>query len=155
MNPNIVARIAAGLVSALIVLSACATIGVLNAGAQTAPPAACEDKQFEVYFDEWQSELTQDARDAIALMQRDLDGCSIDHVRIVGLAGARGDEIDNLNVSMARAEAIADVLEEGGWPAQRFEIIAVGELGATVDGVALPMRRRAQISVEASPASIS
>jgi outer membrane protein OmpA-like peptidoglycan-associated protein len=87
-------------------------------------------------------------------VQRDLEGCAIQHVRIVGLAGARGDETDNLNVSMARAEAIAAALEQGGWPADHFELIALGEHDATTaEGVGRPMRRRAHISVRAAPTS--
>jgi len=76
-------------------------------------------------------------------------------VRIVGLAGARGDETDNMNVSMARAEAIAAALEAGGWPADNFELVAMGEANATVDGVARPMRRRAHIIVQAAPSAPS
>ncbi len=152
MNPHIAARLAAIVASAMLVLSACETMGILPASAQT-PPVQCDDKEFSVYFDEWQAELTQDARDAIAMVQRELQGCAIEHVRIVGLAGARGDETDNLNVSMARAEAIAAALEQGGWPAERFELVARGEAGATVGGVAAPTRRRASISVHAAPPS--
>lgn len=154
MNPQIAARLAAAIASALLILSACETMGAANA--QTQQPARCEDREFSVYFDEWQAELSQDAREAIAVVQRDLAGCAIEHVRIVGLAGARGDETANLNVSMARAQAIAAVLEQGGWPAEHFEIVALGEQNAaTADGVNRPMRRRAHISVQARPPAAS
>jgi outer membrane protein OmpA-like peptidoglycan-associated protein len=121
----------------------------------TPAPAACVDLEFNIYFDEWQSELTQDARDAIAKVQRDLQGCAIERVRIVGLAGARGDENDNLVVSMARAQAIASALKDGGWPSDHFEITALGEAGATVDDVSRPMRRRAHVVIDAAPPSTS
>jgi outer membrane protein OmpA-like peptidoglycan-associated protein len=56
---------------------------------------------------------------------------------------------------MARAQAIADALEAGGWPSDHFELAALGEAGATVDGVARPMRRRARVIVTVAPASTS
>jgi outer membrane protein OmpA-like peptidoglycan-associated protein len=155
MNPHIAARLAALVVLAMLALSACETMGMMNASAQT-PAQRCEDKEFSVYFDEWQSELTSDARDAIAMVQHQLAGCAIEHVRIVGLAGARGNEADNLDVSMARAQAIAAALEQGGWPADNFELIALGEQNAaTAEGVARPMRRRAHIIVQAAPPASS
>jgi peptidoglycan-associated lipoprotein len=151
MNANAVARLAALLVSALFMLAACESMGLPSAAAQTPRAKPCTDTEFNVYFDEWQSELTQDARDTIALVQRDLDGCVIEHVRIIGLAGARGDATDNLEISMARAQVIADALEQGGWSDEHFELAALGEAGATVDGVARPMRRRARVIVQTGP----
>lgn len=112
--------------------------------------ATCAPREFDVYFDEWRAELTPDARDSIALVQRELSGCAIEQVRIIGLAGARGGETDNLNISMARAEAIAAALEQGGWPASTFELVARGEAGAAVGDVSQPMRRRAHVSVRAA-----
>jgi outer membrane protein OmpA-like peptidoglycan-associated protein len=157
MNPVFAARRAAAAASTAFLFAACGALGAPPASAQepVAIGGVCGNREFNVYFDEWKAELTQDARDAIATVQRDLQGCAIQHVRIVGLAGARGGEVDNLNVSMARAEAIARTLEEGGWPADHFELAALGEAGATVDGVARPMRRRARVIVTAAPASTS
>jgi peptidoglycan-associated lipoprotein len=110
----------------------------------------CAATQFNVYFEEWKAELSEDARETIALVQRDLQGCSIERVRIIGLAGARGDADVNLEVSMQRAEAIAAALEAGGWSKDTFELAALGEAGATVEDVSRPMRRRAHVMVDAS-----
>jgi outer membrane protein OmpA-like peptidoglycan-associated protein len=79
-----------------------------------------------------------------------LAGCRIEHVRIVGLADATGDEQANIEVSEKRTRSIADALEAGGWPRSQFELVAVGERGAVVNGIEAPMRRRANISVKAS-----
>lgn len=151
MNSDAVARLAALLVSAMFIIAACESMGLPIAAAQTPREKPCADTEFNVYFEEWQSELTQDARNTIALVQRDLTGCAIEHVRIIGLAGARGDATDNLEVSMARAQAIANALKQGGWSDEHFELAALGEAGATVDGVDRPMRRRARVIVDAGP----
>jgi outer membrane protein OmpA-like peptidoglycan-associated protein len=110
----------------------------------------CATTEFNVYFEEWKSDLSADARDTITMVQRELQGCTIERVRIIGLAGARGNEDANLNVSMERAQTIAAALEQGGWPKDTFEIAAIGEAGATVDDVTRPMRRRAHVMVDAS-----
>lgn len=129
----------------------------LRASAEEEPARAssvaigpCAATEFNVYFDEWQSRLTDDARETIAVVQRDLQGCAIQRVRIIGLAGARGDADENLDISMRRAQSIADALEAGGWPKGTFELAALGEAGATVDDVTRPMRRRARVMVDAA-----
>lgn len=135
-----------------IAVSLCAALTMLALSPAAAQPAVCMNRDFNVYFDEWKSDLTPEAREAIALVQHDLQGCTIGRVRIVGLAGARGDEADNLNVSMARAQTIAAALAEGGWPTDHFEIVALGEQNAAdAEGTARPMRRRATVSVQATP----
>jgi outer membrane protein OmpA-like peptidoglycan-associated protein len=125
---------------------------LLTLSPATAQPAICMNRDFNVYFDEWKSDLTPEARETIAVVQHDLQGCVIGRVRIIGLAGARGNDVDNLNVSMARAQAIAAALAQGGWPADHFEVVALGEQNAMDDeGTARPMRRRASVSVQAAP----
>ncbi len=140
-------------------LVSCAS-GSANEGAlAAAPPAApasasaCYERGFDIYFESWEADLNAAARATIAEMQRELAGCAIAKVRIVGLAGALGDEAANLDVSQRRAGAIADALEQGGWTRATFEILAVGEAGANSDLGAAPMRRRANVHVEAAPLS--
>ena len=54
-----------------------------------------------------------------------------------------------------KAVTIAAALEQGGWPASRFEIVARGEEGASAGDVVAPMRRRAHVVVRASAAATS
>lgn len=134
-----------------IIVSLAAALTIFTLSPAAAQPAVCVNRDFNVYFDEWKSDLTPEAREALALVQRDLQGCIIGRVRIVGLAGARGDDADNLTVSMARAETIAAALAEGGWPTDHFELVALGEQNAVnAEGDARPMRRRATVSVQAT-----
>jgi outer membrane protein OmpA-like peptidoglycan-associated protein len=156
MKPPSLART----VIAATALSAAACVSKPETGAAsdtaTAPlvpddPSNCRSGSIDVYFNQWEYELNSFSRDVIARGQQLLAGCRIDHVRIVGLADATGDEQANLEVSEKRVKSIAAALEAGGWPSSGFELVALGERGAVVNGVEAPMRRRANISVQASP----
>jgi len=114
-------------------------------------PEACQGRSFTVYFKEWETDPGPEGRKVISAAQEAFAGCVIHHVRIVGLAGAKGDEATNIEVSQKRAEAIADLLSAGGWSRDRFELVAVGEQGATLDsGAAKPMRRAAWVEIAAA-----
>lgn len=115
-----------------------------------ADAANCRDGSIDIYFNQWEYELNSFSREVLTRAQGSLAGCKIEHVRIVGLADATGDEQANIEVSEKRTKSIADALEAGGWSRSQFELIAVGERGAIVNGVEAPMRRRANISVKAS-----
>jgi outer membrane protein OmpA-like peptidoglycan-associated protein len=115
-----------------------------------ADAANCRDGSIDIYFNQWEYELNSFSRDVLTRAQGSLAGCRIEHVRIVGLADATGDEQANIEVSQKRTQSIADALEAGGWSRSQFELVAVGKRGAVVDGVEAPMRRRANISVKAS-----
>ncbi len=144
---------AAALAAALAMLAAC---GPREADVQTAaaPPAwACETREFIIYFDEWEAELTEPALQNIVAQQDSYDGCAIERVLIVGLADATGETAANLDVSRRRAENIAKQLEMGGWPRSVLEIAAVGETGATEAGQPRSMRRAAYVTVMAKPPS--
>jgi outer membrane protein OmpA-like peptidoglycan-associated protein len=112
--------------------------------------SACKDGSIDIYFNQWEYELNSFSREVLARAQASLAGCRIEHVRIVGLADATGDDQASLEVSRKRTQTIAKALEAGGWSRSEFELIAIGERGAVVDGVETPMRRRANISVKAS-----
>ena len=115
-----------------------------------ADAANCRDGSVDIYFNQWEYELNSFSREVLTRAQGSLAGCRIEHVRIVGLADATGDEQANIEVSEKRTQSIADALEAGGWSRSQFELVAVGERGAIVNGVEAPMRRRANISVKAS-----
>jgi outer membrane protein OmpA-like peptidoglycan-associated protein len=114
---------------------------------------ACNEHAFNVYFDDAQTDLTPEARDAIALQSRMMRGCQIQHVRIVGLADAPGDPNENLAISQQRAETVARFLSHHtSWPQSSFELVARGDANATNDdGQARPMHRRARVVVTAAP----
>ncbi len=139
---------AAALAAALAALAACGPREAETADA--APPAwACETREFIIYFDEWEAELTEAAQLNVVEQQNSFDGCAIEHVLIVGLADATGETEANLAVSRQRAENIARQLEMGGWPRETLEVVAIGETDATEAGEQRPMRRAAHITVTA------
>jgi outer membrane protein OmpA-like peptidoglycan-associated protein len=122
----------------------------ISAAPSPADPANCRDGSVDIYFNQWEYELNSFSREVLTRAQGSLAGCRIEHVRIVGLADATGDEQANIEVSEKRTQSIANALEAGGWPRSQFELVAIGERGAVVNGVEAPMRRRANISVKAS-----
>ncbi len=138
--------------AAIFALASCATHDMADEAVQPPfDPAACTARAFSIYFESWHADLSEEARTAILDQQRALAGCRIEHVRIVGMAGAPGDEAANQAISQQRAEVIANALAAGGWPREHFELVAIGEAGASApDGMDLPMRRRVNVSVEAS-----
>ncbi|MES1198658.1 MAG: OmpA family protein [Pseudomonadota bacterium] len=113
--------------------------------------SACYSRAFYVYFDSWRADLSATAATAIETEQHRLTACAIDHVRIVGMAGAPGDEAENQKLSQQRADAVADALAAGGWRRSAFEIIAIGERNAAAGDLSRPMRRRVRVDIEVSP----
>ncbi|MDX2275403.1 MAG: OmpA family protein [Hyphomonadaceae bacterium] len=136
--------------AAVFALGACAT-QTTEAPADF-DPAACYERSFDVYFEEYADNLTAEAREAVAAMDRTLAGCRIQHVRIIGMAGARGPAESNMELSVERAETIASYLaQETRWPRSVYELRAAGEEGATntEEGLPRPMRRRGHVTVTA------
>lgn len=130
-------------------LAACATEEAPAPSAAAAPD--CSTRDVAIYFGSWETELNAIAQSQVSALQSSLAGCTIDRVRIVGLAGAPGDVASNMEVSQRRAETVAAALEAGGWSRSRFALDARGEEGATTsDGMEAPMRRRVEVTVDAS-----
>lgn len=139
---------------ALIALGACATLtgGEEGAPAPAFNAAACAEKDFVIYFDENSNDLTDEARRIIDLQARDIRGCRIDGVRIIGLSDQEeGNQEAARALSVRRAEVLADYLAaRAGWPRSRFELLATGARGAvTAEGLDVPVRNRARIIVAA------
>jgi outer membrane protein OmpA-like peptidoglycan-associated protein len=135
---------------ALLTLAAALVLGLAARPAFGAPD--CGTRTFSVYFEEWKSDLTPEARQSLDLQQRSFRGCAIRHVRIVGLAGAPGPADRNQVLSGHRAKTIADTLVSGGWPRERLELISRGDKNAKKGDLDKPVRRRVQVTVEARPA---
>jgi outer membrane protein OmpA-like peptidoglycan-associated protein len=136
--------------AALLALGACATLtgGEDGAPAPAFNPAACTEKDFVIYFDEGSHELTDEARRLIDLQARDVRGCTIDSVRIIGLSDQEEGNAETARVlSVRRAEVLADYLAvRASWPRSRFELLATGARGATTaEGLDVPVRNRARI----------
>ena len=137
---------------ALMALGACATItgGEEGAPAPAFNAAACVDKDFVIYFDESSHDLTEEARRIIDLQARDIRGCTIQGVRIIGLSDQdEGNQESARALSVRRAEVLAEYLAgRAGWPRSRFELLATGARGAvTAEGLDVPVRNRARIIV--------
>ena len=135
---------------ALLALGACATLtgGEENAPAPAFNAAACVDKDFVIYFNEGASELTDEARRIIDLQARDIRGCAIDSVRIIGLSDQEEGNAESARaLSVRRAEVLAEYLAtRASWPRSRFELLATGARGATTaEGLDVPVRNRARI----------
>lgn len=140
----------------------CALAGAFAAACAVTPdaedaaafdPAVCHQRDMTIYFDEFRSELTADARRIIDLQSGEIRGCRIDEVRIIGLAeDEEGNAETTRQLSVERAEVLADYLaQRAGWPRSRFRLLATGERGAvTAEGLDVPVRNRARIIVDAT-----
>lgn len=140
--------------TAAAALSACAggTTGVGSAPAFD--PAFCTQRDFNIYFEEGSQHLTPEARRLIELEARNIRGCEISGVRIIGLSDQdEGSDATTRELSIERASTLARYLSERtSWPESRFEILAAGERGAvTSEGLDVPVRNRARIIVSAAP----
>jgi outer membrane protein OmpA-like peptidoglycan-associated protein len=137
---------------ALLALAACATGGEDETPAPAFDAAACAERDFNIYFEEGASELTDDARRIIDLEARTIRGCYIENVRIIGLSDQdEGNAESTRALSVRRAEVLAEYLAtRASWPRSRFQLLATGERGAvTPEGLDVPVRNRARIIVAA------
>ncbi|MBN9320317.1 MAG: hypothetical protein BGN86_02885 [Caulobacterales bacterium 68-7] len=145
---------AAGLVLGLAaVTSACAPTVVRNRAAIEKLPNACQDQTVEIYFESDSSVVTPEAEAVLKGAADMARGCTVDSVRVIGLADAVGAAGANQALSEARARTTTISLAKVGFTAPKFEVAAAGDAGAlTPDGQARPLRRRADVVVELSPA---
>ena len=138
-----------------LLLAGCAAVEKVRhhqPAATAAAAPACGARDINVYFEGQTADITSEAKEVIDLMARSLDGCRIDHVRIVGFTDEGGLVEANDELSRQRALAMSAYLEEHyRWPHDSMEKRAAGERGAVNDqGEVAPMRRRARIVVESS-----
>jgi len=135
-----------------------ALLALLLSGCAT-PPAPelegtvatrCVPRKTNIYYESWRPNPNGEGLRQLHSFQASFAGCKINHVRIVGMAGALGGDAINEQLSEKRARFVSHELQRGGWDPAKFEVVAIGKQGATVDGVDKPMRRRTHIDVEAS-----
>jgi len=135
------------MMAAAAVLAGCATSATRD---ELVTPEACAPLRYDIYFATDQAELTPTAAEAVRMSARQLAGCRIDRVRVLGLADASGDAVANQALSERRALAVTAALEAAGLPAPAFEVRAAGDAGAvTGDGANAPVRRRTEVLIEA------
>lgn len=113
-----------------------------------APTPVCSDFNYPIYFEKGSDELTSQAKVVLASGMKEVRGCTVSKVEVLGLADADGPANRNLALSRRRAANVAKALEGFGLPAPVFDIEALGETGATTPGGSpLPLRRRAEVII--------
>jgi outer membrane protein OmpA-like peptidoglycan-associated protein len=115
-------------------------------------PKVCQDITIPVYFEPNQAEITREGRRVIVAEAAQAKGCSVDTVRVLGLADAAGDPAANLELSKRRAASVADAIQRAGLPAAEFEVAAAGQAGSVTSAGQVPVRRRADITLKLSKA---
>lgn len=131
-------------------VGACAT--PMRRDALVTGESMCAPVRFDIYFRENEARLTDAAGQAIEAAAGVLRPCSVRRVQVLGLADATGASEANLSLSQRRARTVAQALNAAGLPAPVFEVAAAGDAGATTqDGADEPMRRRAEVVVDAGP----
>ena len=112
----------------------------------------CISGRFDVYFVENQARLTDAATLLLQTAADKAKDCTVNHVRVLGLADATGTVEANLSLSQRRARAVAEALTQAGMPAPAFELNAAGDAGAVnASGADELLRRRAEVFIETAP----
>ncbi len=134
-----------------LLAAACSSAGQ-HAGSTGVAAVACQDVTFPVYFSEWSDQLTDTAKQVLVTAAKQVRGCRIGYVSVIGLTDAKGAPADNLELSKRRAQVVASTLQNAGLPAPKFEIRGLGEIGAvTPHGKDVPMRRETEVAIHALP----
>jgi outer membrane protein OmpA-like peptidoglycan-associated protein len=112
----------------------------------------CADFSFPIYFDKGSDQLTASARAVVDASVRQIRGCRVSKIEVLGLADADGPKLRNLELSRRRADHVARALVGDGLPTPVFDIEAIGEAGAkAADGKPEPLRRRTEVVIHANP----
>lgn len=101
-----------------------------------------------IFFDSGSSEIR---REWGAVLEAAVAGAAQSRLRLVGYSDTPGSAATNLRMARRRAQAVADALAARGFPADRIDVVAVGEqqlLIPTADGVREVQNRRVEITVQ-------
>lgn len=112
------------------------------------PPPPAISRNFTVFFDFDESDLTQDARQVLENVARDARTGNITAVQVVGHADRAGPPDYNQRLSLRRAASVREYLQSLGLGADQIQINGRGEeepLVPTGDGVREPSNRRAVV----------
>lgn len=137
-----------GLLSATLILSACATA---PRDRVVKSQALCQDLTVQIYFEPDSALVTREGRAVLRAAAGQAKGCQVDQVFVLGLADAAGAPSANLELSKQRAAAVAKALEATRLPAAEFDTAAAGQAGSvTASGDSRPLRRRADVTLKLS-----
>jgi outer membrane protein OmpA-like peptidoglycan-associated protein len=87
------------------------------------------------------ADVSAEARTKVQALARALKGVGIERLRVEGHTDARGSDAYNLRLSLRRAEAVADVLAEGGLARSAIEVKGLGSALPVVPSDAAENRR--------------
>lgn len=122
--------------------------------AEPVQPQAPRD--YRVFFDWDSAEVTEGAAEVLRQAAESAKESQLTVIRIVGHADRSGPTDYNRDLSMKRANAVAQYLARYGIPTNQVAVVGQGEsdpLVATEDGVREPQNRRVQI-VMGSPSDV-
>ncbi len=136
-----------------LIAAGCATEPMRKTPASVAVVSGCADFSYPIYFEKGSDQLTAAARAVVDSSVKQVHGCKVTKVEVLGLADADGGKQRNLELSRRRASNVAKALAGEGMPTPAFDIDAIGELGArALDGKPEPLRRRTEVVIHAEPA---
>lgn len=130
-------------------LSGC-TVFAARPQADFAATGLCRDVAFGIYFQPRSSSLSREARQLMKAQIKNMAGCQVTAVDVLGLADASGDPAANHIMAQRRSDTVTAVLAKYGFSQVKF--MAAGDHGAiTSAGVIRPMRRRADLIFHLTP----
>ena len=122
-------------------LAGCGTLGVRDRSELVVEPQPCVHTTLPIYFAESEAGLTGPARDLIRTSADQLRHCSIQRVRVIGLASATGSSDQNMTLSARRAQTVAAALADAGLPAPAFDLATLVSRNATLVSKATLLNR--------------
>lgn len=144
----------AGSAASALALAGCASEPMHKTPAPGLAASTCADFSYPIYFEKGSDQLTAAARAVVDSSVKQVHGCKVSKVEVLGLADADGGKQRNLELSRRRAANVAKALAGEGMPSPAFDIDAIGELGAkALDGKPEPLRRRTEVVIHAQPAT--
>ena len=103
---------------------------------------------FLVYFDWNRAELTPDGGELVREFVAFYDPAQVSRIVVVGHTDRSGERLYNEELSLRRAETVAEALKRRGVPSSIISVQAKGESEpqvSTADGVPEQLNRRAEI----------
>lgn len=114
-------------------------------------PEVCTDRQPAIVFFEFDSDVPGDgAAETIRFMARNAETCGWESFSVIGHTDRAGSNDYNDDLSMRRADAVANLMVTLGIDRGQMSISAEGETNPrvpTADGVRSPENRRVEITV--------
>ena len=136
-----------GVVCAALTAGALAGCASTNRYAVRTPPR-CANTTVTLYFEANADDLSPTAQQVVEATAKQLKGCPVEELRLLGLADPAGAPQANLKLSQRRAEHVLAAFVKAGVPAPKYSLMAAGANGSvTPTGEVEPVRRRVDVSV--------